>query len=305
MPNDLRYALRYLLLRFMRMARPHVSPERYRSVATTLAVQETEQEFVLTWLRDGSQFEKRYAKDAFGFFLRGDVVEKHARRMVPHQNNLLAAKFVEEALQLPGFQPAVAPERHFPEALSSLAGYAAAAILIGLAEGAGLMPIAALIWAAAAIEFWFQKGRVIGFVPLLLLAVAGAPYTAVVAGAANLVAQLLDPNPRLRPFRSAGAGLAAVTGLAVAVNRSLPPVIDVAAGAFAIVGVAAFVVRWTSGSHFRTFPIVFPFVGVGLYLDGLAQPGLAALLCAVIAAGAAHLRVFSSAQRETAMTPNG
>lgn len=308
MPNDKKHALRYLLLRFLWTYRKVVPENMYQEIANTLTVGETEKAFVVKWLRDGHDFQKNYKKDEFKFFIRGDNARQDTIRNIdPDCNTMLAQEFVIQALGLKELKHEINKESLFPKMLLNLCSYAICAVLIWLVGGQDftMAVVGILIFFLFSVEFWYQKGKL--FVPPLLaiLIVIGFPYTVLTTAFVYSLFQLLDPNKSIRNISIIFS--VAVLGYAlfeVAYN-GIVPFCDMWVPLVAVVGISAFLVRWTCGSHFRSFPLVFPFFCIGMYLDGQVLPAMIGLAWASIDAFLSHIgfHVFP-VQRERSLIPN-
>jgi len=306
-PRKQEEALRYLLLRFLWTARGLVSNEVYNEVATSMKVYGTDDGFTVRWFRGGLEFNKTFKKDAFRFYARGDNFEAHESPVnVRRHNSLGAMRFVCEALECDEFNNTMGIEPLFTNKIISLCGWTACCTLMWIVGGNKLILFGALTLAMFTSELWYEKGKL--FVPflLILLFVIDFPYTAIVSAILYSISQLLDPDKQFRKLRI-------YLSLAVFVFGSLQTlwygiVPNYGLSLTLVVGLAMviFFFRWTAGSHFQSFPLIFPFFCIGVYLDGQFLPSVIGLGCAIVDAFLSHIGFrLVPVQKEKSLSANG
>ena len=307
MPGAKQQALRYLLLRFLWSARGFISDETYKEIATSLTVNKSDEGFIVKWMRGGCEFQKAYEKDAFRFYISGDKIRARGLAPTTRRHNALQAKrFVCEALEIDEFKNKIDREPLFSNTVLKLSGYAACASLMWLVGGRELFLVGALILAIFASELWYERGKLL--VPILLgvFIVIGFPYTAMVSAFAYSMFQFLDPNKQLRKVRMYLSVSVFGYGLFQILWDNIAPIYDVRIPVIIGIAIATFITHWTAGSHFRYFPLVFPFLCIGMYLDGQVVPAMVGLGWAIIDATLSHIGFhLFPVQKETSLTPNG
>jgi uncharacterized membrane protein YjjP (DUF1212 family) len=307
MPNQKKHALRYLLLRFLSTAKELTSTNLYKEVTKTLIVDETDKGFIVRWRRDDREFQKNYGKDEFKFYTCGDNIEQSAIDPIDRQHNTkLAREFVREALGISQIKEETNREPNFPRMFLILSGYATCAALLWLVGGKNMIMASGLIFVMFAAEFWYQKGKV-AVPPLIAVFIfIGFPFTAIVTASIYSLLQFLDPNKSLRRFRTFFS--LAIVGYCLldVIWNKVDPFYDPWLALIVTISIVVFLVHLTSGSHFRSFPLAFPFLCVGMYLDGYVSPAMMGLACAIIAASFSHIgfRLFP-VQKERSLATNG
>jgi hypothetical protein len=283
MPNDQKYALRYLLLRFLWDERNHVSPEIYKEVTKTLSVERTHEGFLVKWNRNGHQFHKHYGKNEFKFFVRGDHINTDSKEDCFDQNHntRLSLEFVRQAFGIIQLKKEKKQKTSFPNMVLILFEYTMCAAILFLFGGKEFAIPSILIWALFMVEFWPQKGKLLLPILVAVFIALELAYTAIISALVYSVFQYLDPDREKRYIRIwmfiaiVGYGL-----YEVARNRIIP-FYDIWLILIVITAVTIFLMRWTHGYHTRMFPLVFVFLCLGIYLDGLAAPAIAGLAYAL------------------------
>jgi hypothetical protein len=294
MPNRKEPALRYLLLRFLWIAKEHVSLEVYQEVTRSLTVNKTNGKLIVTWQRNGQVYQKSYQRDEFKLYVRGDKSRSETDQAIDHHHNaILAREFAQDALGIGYFEITTRQEPFFPDMYLGVASLLVGGMLMGIAGGNSFISPVILILTLSFVEFWYPKGKII--VPLLIAGFTpiGLPFTTIVVGVIWMVFQMLDPNCHLRLWRIIIAIIAAGYGFLHIVFNPIYP--DYDRGLVFVVGVViiTFLARWTIGSHFRSFPLLFPFLCLGLYMDGQNLPAVIGLAYSVGATILVHQRVLN------------
>lgn len=299
------HALRYLLLRHLKRREGTVAHDRFLEVTRSLHVGLEHAAFVVTWRAGGATHVRRFARQAFAFYTRGDLEQGAVDADLRTDNDALAERFADEVLgsdtRPNRAGPAEAAEP-FPllEWIDAVVFAAALATVgrLGLATGLGLFAVRA--------ADLVPKGRLAGTLGLLLLAALGPPVAAILAAVACTALQAIDPNPERR-----GACLGICVGALVAagVRLGMEPTalrVDLWLVALLAAVVVLVILRALHGGHFQVLPLILPFYTLGLYVDGhpaASLLGLALLLASTIVSAYGHRWV--PVQRERVLTPNG
>lgn len=297
--------LRFLLLRHMKRLEGMVPREVFLQAMRSLTVQPAQDSYLVTWEVGGARHERRFARDAFAFYVRGDAHPE--RRSVDDDlrtddNDFLAAGFAAEVFGTAAPTRSDADETPDPRRWQAVAeGLAfAAAITIG-----GAPPAAAGALLCALLAEHLQRGRLYASVLFVPLAVVGPTWAAAAGALAYAALQFLDPNRALRAVR---VGLCLLAG-AYAVTRGLlsaGPLVDAALAVLSLVALATAAMRSLYAMHFRSLPLALPFFAAGLYADALPSAALAALVVTIVfAVVVAQVHRYVPIQRERTLTPNG
>ena len=307
MPNEKKHALRYLLLRFLWAYREVVPENLYQEVAKTLTVGETDKGFVVKWMRQGNEFQKRYRKDDFKFFVRGDNIKQSKPSYVDHKHNTkVALEFVKQAMDLNGIIDCKKSEPLFPRTLLYLFLYGTFAAIIYLAGGEDFILAAITIFVLFAIEFWYQKGKILVSPLIGVFIPIGLPYTAIIASFFYFLIQILDPNKNWRGLRLFFSIAVLGYALIFVISYEILPLYDQWLIFITVIAIVSFLMCWTCGSHFRSFPLVFPFLCIGMYLDAQILPSIAGLTCSILTAFLSNKDFyFFPVQKERSLIPNG
>ena len=289
MPNDKKNALRYLLLRFLWTYREVAQEKLYQEVAKTLTVCETDKSFVVKWVRDGHDFQKDYRKDEFEFFIRGDKATQGAVHHVDHQHNTrLSQEFARQALGVDKLKEEVNTEPFFPGRLLHFSVYSACTIFLLLVGGREFFIATALLLILFTVEFLFPRDKMLVPPLIAVLVPNGFPFTAIVTAAFYFLFQSLDPDKKWREIRLFASLAVFSYGLFEVIWNGIVPFYNIWVALIAITAIATFLIRWTAGSHFRLMPLIFPFVSIGVYLDGFVQPVMILVVFGIFSALLAH-----------------
>lgn len=272
------------MLRHAWHAKASVSSSTYMEVTNSVTVQVIDKGFLVKWVRNGDFFEKEYLDAEFKFFIQGDKVKEGDDNIIDYKtNNEHAIEFVKEALNIDEISDRNSRKPLLMINPLTLLGYTIIASLLWISEGKGFFISFILLLLLFVSEFWYIKGKL--FVPLILMGFiyTGFVFTALIGLIIFIVIQLFDPNGKLRHIR---VSLSAVTLLSTSLyiiwSRSIP-VIDLWIIAVICGAIGGFLVTWTRESHFRSFPLVFPFLSIGMYLDGHIELSIMTIACSFVA----------------------
>ena len=289
MPNDKKNALRYLLLRFLWTYREVVDENLYQEIAKTLTVGETDESFEVKWIRDGYVFEKNYGKDEFEFYIHRDKAKQGAVHDANHQHiTRLGREFARRALGVDKLKEEITVEPFFPGMLSHFIVYSACTIFLLLVGGKGFFVATTLLLILLTVEFWFPSGKMLVPPLIAILVPNGFPFTAIVTAAFYFLFQSLDPDKKWRGIRLLASLAVFSYGLFEVTWNGIVPFCNTWVVLLSVIVLVTFLIRWTAGSHFRLMPLVFPFVSIGVYLDGFVQPVMILVVFGIFSALLAH-----------------
>ena len=267
--NDKSQALRYLLLRHIWRAKESVSISIYREVTGSLDVNSIEKGFSVKWVNNGKDYEKKYVGGEYSFFNRGDKVRHGDDHSIDYNtNNDHAIAFAKEALEIDELNDGYKKEILLSVNIFTILIYAIFPTLLWVFEGKEFFIGFICLILLFASEFWYIKGKL--FVPLILMGFiyTGLVFTPLIGAIIFLLTQLLDPNKKLRGLRIL---LSSVSSLFISIyiiwNESTP-LVNPWLMIIILTAIGSFLINWTYKSHFRSFPLVFPFLSIGMYLDG-------------------------------------
>jgi hypothetical protein len=296
-------ALRYLLLRHLKLLEPRVEPARFRAVTRSLAVTRTADGWKVTWEDAQVPHSRSVPASDFAFYVRGDRDPVAGAAEVHTANETAGRAFAATILGVDA--PPDTPLR------STLAPRAVlpvieAAIVAALLVTWGVVGLAAalLVIAAAAVEA-APGGKVIAGLALLALSAITPPGFTVLGGVTYAVLLFLDPDGRLRSIRVTPPLLAVALGLLHWV-RGVPLLLDGRSIAATLLAAGIVVGRSLHGSHFLLLPLALPMFAAGVAWDGRATDAfvlLALLILTTIARNGLH-RVLP-VQRERRLPANG
>jgi len=109
----------------------------------------------------------------------------------------------------------------------------------------------------------------------------GLVFTPLVGIVIFLLFQLLDPNRMLRKARILISTASVLIIIRHLIRYEFSPYIDPLIILVTLFSTGVFMFNWVVGSHFRSFPLVFPFLAVGLYIDGYIMLSIVNLVCAL------------------------
>jgi hypothetical protein len=299
------YALRYLLLRHLKRRDRLVPSAQFLEVARSLQVSVDRDGFVVTWSAGATPHVRRFDRNAFTFYARGDRERGSADADLRTDNDRLAEDFADEVFgSTTRPQRAVRPES--PEAFPTLEWIDAVVFASAQATLGGLGWMSGLALLALRAGDLFRGGHLIGAFALLLLALVGPPVAAMFGAVVGAALQAIDPNPQRRAAR-VGACVAALVAAGVRLGTE-PAALHLDAWLVPLVAlvIAVATVRSLYAGHFQVLPLILPFYCLGLYIDGNvigAVLGIGLLLVSTALLALAHR--FAPVQRERALTPNG
>lgn len=283
-PNDKSSALRYLLLRHLWQAKANVTPDIYCELTNSLKIETTDKTFLVKWKKNGKDFRKIYDHTHFRFFIRGDKIEHGDEYMIDHKfNDNHAMQFVKEAFDINKINYKINKESFFANPLTVL-GYAVFPALLWISEGKDFFIGFILLTMLFICEIWHIKGKF--FIPLLLIGFifVRLTFTASVGTLTFLILQFLDPNNKFHRSRMIISGTTTIFALLYLIWNKTIPFFDVWIMFVIIASISVFLLIWVVGSHFRSFPLLFPLLSIGMYLDGHLQLSIVNLCCAAILA---------------------
>jgi hypothetical protein len=274
-------ALRFLLLKHLWMLRGRVPAERHGRIAQSLEIDRTDTHWVVTWTDEGERKRFEFPLDEVALYVRGDLGQRVAVG-TDVRNEELGERFARQAY---GISDNLGRERRvsrFERPALQLAGCAAVLIAMVATASSSALPAVALAAAMSLTEFWFRKGKAVNAALGIALAYAGTPAAALIGNAGLAVLSFADPDRKWRALRIAAHLAAAAFALVMFLRQPAPATGWVYVVAALLVATATVYVRWLHGSHFRLYPLVFPFVCAGLVWNGEWMPGAIGLVGAIL-----------------------
>jgi hypothetical protein len=263
------------------MLRGSVAPERHGRIAQSLEIDRSDTNWVVTWADEGERKRYEFPLDEVALYVRGDLGQRVAVG-TDVRNEELGERFARQAY---GISDNLGRERRvsrFERPALQLAGCAAVLIAMVATASSSALPAVALAAAMSLTEFWFRKGKAVNAALGIALAYAGTPAAALIGNAGLAVLSFADPDRKWRALRIAAHLAAAAFALVMFLRQPAPATGWVYVVAALLVATATIYVRWLHGSHFRLYPLVFPFVCAGLVWNGEWMPGAIGLVGAIL-----------------------
>ena len=267
--NDKSQALRYLLLRHIWRAKERVSISIYREVTSSLNVNSIDKGFLVKWINNGKDYEKKYIDSEYSFFNRGDKVGHGDEHSIDYKtNNDHAIAFVKEVLEIDELHNGYKKEILFSVNTFTILNYAIIPALLLISAGEIFFIGFICLILLFSSEFWYIKGKL--FVPLILIGFIypGLVFTPLIGAIIFFFTQLLDPNKKLCRCRILLSLVSFIFIFIYVIWIKSRPFVDPWLIIIIFSAIASFLINWTYKSHFRSFPLVFPFLSIGMYLDG-------------------------------------
>lgn len=300
-------ALRSLLLHHVWSLKDKVDSNLYKEVTTSISIQRNRNNYQISWKRNGEVCFLDVKRRAFEFYVRGDLATSKENRVNSRQNQEYAQKLALLFLGLRDSEESSekASVSHFPDKVWNWLGYVTGSALIYVIGGTNSALLALSLLIMFLCEHWFRMGKLL--IPFVLVGLSVSyPITVALSGFFFGVTQFLDPDKLLRKSRILLGWASAVSGVSEFVLRGMLPKIGLWFVPFCLVALLAFVFRWTSGTHIRSFPLIFPMFTVGLYLDGAVTLAWITLFLAIVSAICCQKgHLIFKVQREVNLTPNG
>lgn len=274
-------ALRFLLLKHLWMLRGRVPAERHGRIAQSLGIDRTDTNWVVTWADNGERRKFEFPLDEVALYVRGDLGQRVAVG-TDARNEELGERFARLAY---GINDNLGREKRvnrFERPALQLAGCAAVLIAMVATASSSVLPAVTLAGAMSLTEFWFRKGKAVNAILGIALACAGTPAAALVGNAGLAALSFADPDRKWRGLRIAAHLAAAAFALAMFLRQPAPATGWVYVVVALLAAVATVYVRWLHGSHFRLYPLAFPFVCAGLVWNGEWMPGAVGLVGAIL-----------------------
>lgn len=261
-------ALRYLLLRHIKLFEERAPKSIFTGVAKSLHVTAYTEFYIVTWQIAGMQKSKRFLKKDFQFYRRGDLnQEKHSiHEDLSTSNDAIARSFAMEALDIRTTDQIKKVEKDRTDTryaiLENLIFVLILVSVEGIGYGSGLILLCILL------AEYLQNGLLytsILFIVFAFIAQGAAVIGAVIYG----TLQFLNPEStgrKLRVVLNAGAFFIAVL-LSLIGWSSLFHFKWYFFGALLF---AFFIAGFRSlfSMHYQLMPLALPFVCVGFILDG-------------------------------------
>lgn len=281
--NDKQQSLRFLLLRSIWEVKDNISFPIYKEVSKSLKVTIVDKNYVVTWMKNGLKNEKKYNLDQFRFFIRGDkVLDGEDYKIDSETNNYTAKSFVNEI-----FGADVSKKNNRVE---SILLKNPIIIMMNFLTVLGfyffsekeLMIASLCLLFLFLIEYWFEYGKF--FVPFGFLGFAynGLVYSAIFGLIFFMIMQFLDPNKQMRRFGLLNGGIVLIITI---ITFSFPPTLYFTYSLLFIIFISAiicFLFNFFVESHFRFFPLIFPFLACGLLYDGNLNLSLLIILGSLV-----------------------
>ena len=267
--NDKQQSLRYLLLRNIWEVKDNISFPLYKEITKSLKVTIIDKNYVVTWIKNGIKNEKKYNLDQFRFFVRGDKVRDDEDYTIDSKTNNKSAKsFVDEIF---GAEVSKINNRVESILLKNpviiIMNFLTVLAFYFFSEKELIIASFCLLFLFF-IEYWFEYGKL--FVPFGFLGFAynGLVYSAIFGLILFMIMQFLDPNKQTRRF---GLLIVGIVLIFTIMTFSFPPKLyNTSISSFIIFtgAISSFLFNFFIESHFRFFPLIFPFLACSILYEG-------------------------------------
>ena len=271
-------ALRYLLLRHLWINRRKVTNEIYLEVSHSLTISNENNRFMIKWQRNGKSLNVEKDEQEFLFYRQGvDIKDAELLpRDTEKKNNLLAQQFALEALNIQSGQKT----NEIPGAISIGPNSSAIFVLNWIAcffllwaTGVEHWPVVMLLGIIMSLEYLKWKGKLLSTLIFTAFPFLGFPWIALIGGGIYSLLQFLDPNPYYRGLRVIIPLAGCFAGFIFVSHYDGTSRFEYRLVTLSIICVFVAVFRSTFLSHFRSMPLVFPFLGPAFYLNGFYTAG--------------------------------
>lgn len=267
--NDKTKALKYLLIRHAWRFKQNIPDSIYDEITNSLTVKALDKGFLVEWMRNKIEYKKIFNKNEFNFFVRGDKLNNKDDYTIDSiTNDNYAKMFVKEAFLIEKNNQTKEKSNFFSINPLLLISYFLIPLPIYYFGKDGFLTISVILLLLLFSEFWYIKGKLL--IPLIMLGFiqTGLVFTPIVGILSFLISQLLDPNIFLRKTRIILSIVCSLFNLSYIIYNDVSPIIDPWLIIISIISICVFTYNLVFGSHFRSFPLVFPYLSVGFYLDG-------------------------------------
>jgi len=280
-PNDKSKALRYLLLRHLSKAKNSTSSEIFKEVTNSLKIEKKENHFQIIWVRNGKSFNKEYDQNQFHFFTQGDKVNDNYK-IDYRKNDNNAKTFVKEAFNINNIKYANDKKLFFSLNPIVLFSYFLYTILFFIIEKNSFLIGSIIIFFLFICEFWYIWGKF--FIPPLLLGfiMIDLPYTGLIGLIVFSILLLFETNKKLLLHCFLFSIVNSLVVIFYIVFYKEGPFINYCFFLLLIITASIFIMNWIIGSHFRTFPLIFPFLSIGMYFDMNFSLVTTCIICSLI-----------------------
>jgi hypothetical protein len=270
-------ALRFLLLRYLRKYKSKVTEEVFLEVSHSLTVSSEIDSFIINWKRDSKSFHIEIPEHGFSFYRQG-VVSNDIKQL-PYgkaKNNRLAQQFALDALGIKTHQgTGEVPNNVSIEPYSSItfiSNWIVCFILLW-AVGVEHWPVVMLLGVIMSLEYLKWKGKLLSALIFAAFPFLGFPWIALIGGGTYSLLQFLDPNSYYRNLRVFTPLVGGFAGFMFVIHSYGTSGVEYRIVPLSIICIFVAVFRTTLLSHFRSMPLVFPFLGPAFYLNGFSTVG--------------------------------
>jgi hypothetical protein len=265
--NDKTQALRYLLLRHAWQRKNKIRKSIYNEVTNSLSVTNADNGFLVSWNNNGISHEKLYGESEFNLFIRGDK-EKDKNYTIDYStNNNLSKYFVNEAFNLADDNNDNKVESLLPVNIFTFFNYGILPIALWLIGGSNYFGLSILLVLLILSEYMYVKGKLI--VPILMIGFIqlGLVYTAFIGQIIFLIIQLFDPNKTLLNLRLFLSFVCLLYTTIYVIESELVIFLKPSILLITLFSICSFLINFVYESHFRSFPLVLPFLSIGMFID--------------------------------------
>ena len=271
-------ALRYLLLRYLWENRGKVLHETYLEITHSLVVSRDEDgKFIVSWNHNGKSFKSEIPEYELSFYQKGAGLRSSEKLINDEiKNKKIAQDFVLEAL---GIQSNQESEETYDSIYFEPYYWVAFTLnwigcfVVLWAVGVRHWPAVLLLGSIMSLEFIQERGKCLSALLIAIFPFLGFPWIALIGGSSYSLLQFFDPNPCKRILRVIIPIIGSLVGFIFVLSSREN--IHYGHGIIALFLVCIFIsgYRTMLGTHLRSMPIVFPFLGPALYLDGYPFAG--------------------------------
>ena len=267
--NDKTQSLRYLLIRHAWRKQNTIPDSIFSEVTSSINVDSVDKGFLVRWVKNGINYEKKYRNDEFKFFIRGDKVKDGDNYTIDYSTNkTLAESFIKEVFGTHINGDFIRSKKRFSiNPLSTILNITILLLLILFNEKDFIVTsIILLIFYIS--EVWIVKGAF--FMPILMLGLFndGLQYTALLALSILLVYFLIDNNRLMRKQIIILTLFCITFVLFQLIKNDSFYYIDYGLMLISSAAICTFIYNWFHNYNFRMFPLTFPFLPIGIYFDG-------------------------------------
>ncbi len=283
LPNNKSHALRYLILRYIFKIKDRIPSEIHKEITRSLDVKINGDSFIISWSHKNCFYEKEIDINKFNFFVRGDKIKESNNYHIDFEKNTSIAKsIVSEIIKNEHIEFKKYYDNKIVLNSLSYALFIFGSISFTIIGGLNQVLLSFIMVLLFFCELWYNKGRI--FIPFLF---CGFFYnqlftTSFIGLTIFLIFLVLNPNKIYKLFTIFLTSILLSINIYYLITSDFNIYLNLEVVLITILALIAFVYNWVSGSHFQLFPLVFPFLSIGLYYDGYILFSMIILLISLI-----------------------